>query len=216
FDSFMLFNDNEMFKGFYLKELLRPKRSIYYSRDYMLGVDYWRRHGRQLEPLLISKSDLCFSNSMYLRDYCRQYTPKSFSVGQGCDLASLQVSGQPEKSSDIKGLPTTIIGYVGSLDSNRFDIELIAHIARHFPNYSVVLVGPEDDQFKNSVLHGVPNVRFLGKKPENELSRYISAFDVCINPQMVNPITVGNYPRKIDEYLALGKPAVATYTPTME
>ena len=57
---------------------------------------------------------------------------------------------------------------------------------------------------------------FLGKKPVHELSHYINAFDVCFNPQLVNPITVGNYPRKIDEYLALGKPSVATYTPTME
>ena len=33
---------------------------------------------------------------------------------------------------------------------------------------------------------------------------------------MVNELTKGNYPRKIDEYLASGKPTVATYTPTME
>lgn len=41
-------------------------------------------------------------------------------------------------------------------------------------------------------------------------------FDVCINPQLINDITIGNYPRKIDEYLALGKPAVATSTKAME
>lgn len=41
-------------------------------------------------------------------------------------------------------------------------------------------------------------------------------FDVCINPQLINNITIGNYPRKIDEYLALGKPVVATSTQTME
>ena len=29
-------------------------------------------------------------------------------------------------------------------------------------------------------------------------------------------MTVGNYPRKIDEYLAMGKPVVATNTPTMQ
>jgi glycosyltransferase involved in cell wall biosynthesis len=44
----------------------------------------------------------------------------------------------------------------------------------------------------------------------------MSAFDVCINPQIVNEITMGNYPRKVDEYLAMGKPVVATRTGTME
>lgn len=49
----------------------------------------------------------------------------------------------------------------------------------------------------------------------DELPAYIAAYDVCINPQMVNEITDGNYPLKIDEYLAMGKPTVATSTHTM-
>ncbi len=40
--------------------------------------------------------------------------------------------------------------------------------------------------------------------------------DVCMNPQKVNDITIGNYPRKVDEYLAMGKPVLATRTPAME
>ena len=55
------------------------------------------------------------------------------------------------------------------------------------------------------------------KKPvaEHEGFKY-NINDVCINPQKVNPITDGNYPLKIDEYLAMGKPVVATRTHTME
>jgi glycosyltransferase involved in cell wall biosynthesis len=41
-------------------------------------------------------------------------------------------------------------------------------------------------------------------------------FDICINPQQVNQLTIGNYPRKADEYLAMGKPMVATSTDAME
>jgi glycosyltransferase involved in cell wall biosynthesis len=48
------------------------------------------------------------------------------------------------------------------------------------------------------------------------LPGYLKAFNVAINPQKLNEITDGNYPRKIDEYLAMGKPVVATYTQTME
>ena len=44
----------------------------------------------------------------------------------------------------------------------------------------------------------------------------MNALDVCLNPQLVNEITIGNYPRKVDEYLALGKPVIATTTKTME
>ena len=40
--------------------------------------------------------------------------------------------------------------------------------------------------------------------------------DVCINPQLINDATIGNYPRKVDEYLAMGKPVVATKTLGMD
>jgi glycosyltransferase involved in cell wall biosynthesis len=43
----------------------------------------------------------------------------------------------------------------------------------------------------------------------------MNALDVCLNPQLINEITIGNYPRKVDEYLALGKPVIATTTDTM-
>src|SRR5690606_6151551 len=51
FGQVILFNDNEIFKAFYLNELLTPRLSVYYSRDYMLAVNYWKRHGEVLEPL---------------------------------------------------------------------------------------------------------------------------------------------------------------------
>jgi len=83
------------------------------------------------------------------------------------------------------------------------------------PDWNIVLVGPEDVQFTASSLHKIPNVHFLGAKQPKDLPAYINAFDVCINPQLVNEVTVGNYPRKIDEYLAMGKPVVATVTEAM-
>ena len=86
FKNIILFNDNDIFGSFYLKELLQPAVSIYYSRDYMLAPGYWQYHGQKLEPLLIAKSDLCVANSSYLANYCRQYNPRSYDVGQGCEL----------------------------------------------------------------------------------------------------------------------------------
>ena len=77
-----------------------------------------------------------------------------------------------------------------------------------FKPYSIVLVGPEDEDFMKSKLHQIENIFFLGSKSEVELSSYINGFDVAINPQLVNMMTIGNYPRKIDEYLAMGKPIV--------
>lgn len=216
FKNYILFNDNEIFKGFYLNKYLHPEISVYYSRDYMVGVDYWRKHGEKLEPVLIRNNDLCVANSTFLTDYCKQFNPNSYYVGQGCEVETFTNGLYSRKPEDLSGIKRPIIGYVGSLNSNRLDINIIENIALSFPDFSIVLIGPEDDTFKSSSLHQLKNVYFGGAKLAEELPAYINAFDVCINPQLVNEITIGNYPRKIDEYLALGKPVVATKTKTME
>ncbi|MEQ7799532.1 glycosyltransferase [Pedobacter sp. ASV1-7] len=215
FQNVILFNDNEMFKAFYLADYLKPVLSIYYSRDYMIGVDYWKKHGETLEPELIAKSDLCFANSEYLATYCRKYNIRSFNVGQGCDIESFK-DVNDIKPDDLNHLKGPIIGYVGVVSASRLDVDIILHIAMEYIDYQIVLVGPEDDVFRASKLHDLNNVHFLGQKEVSDLPVYINTFDICINPQVVNAITRGNYPRKIDEYLALGKPVVATRTETME
>lgn len=215
FKNIILFNDNDMFRSFYLKELLQPAVSIYYSRDYMLAVDYWKYHGEKLEPALIAKSDLCVANSTYLASYCRKYNPRSFYVGQGCDLDMFSNHSDTGIPADMTTISHPVIGYVGALQSIRLDIPLLEYIATSKPQWSIVLVGPEDDEFKASNLHHLPNIHFLGSKSPDSLPAYIHAFDVCLNPQLVNQVTIGNYPRKIDEYLAMGKPTVASATEAM-
>ncbi|MCD6011890.1 MAG: glycosyltransferase family 1 protein [Flavipsychrobacter sp.] len=215
FKNIILFNDNDIFGSFYLKELLRPAVSIYYSRDYMIADGYWKYHGEVLEPQLIAKSDLCVANSTYLASYCRKYNPHSYNVGQGCELDIFTNATGGAKPSDMVGIPGPVVGYVGVMQTNRLDIEILAHVAEHLPHMNIVLVGPEDEEFKASRLHAIKNIHFLGPKPPTELPAYINSFEVCLNPQLVNQTTIGNYPRKIDEYLAIGKPVVATATEAM-
>lgn len=215
FSNYLLFNDNDIFRSFYLKELLKPKLSVYYIRDYMIATPYWKRHGTILEPLLIKKSDVVLSNSEFLREYSEKYNRNSYFVAQGCDF---ELFAETELSCpiDLEGISRPIIGYFGALTALRLDISLVKYIADSFPELSIVLVGPEDSDFEKSSLHHCVNVHFLGKKTPDEIFRYINCFDVCINPQLVNELTIGNYPRKIDEYFAMGKPVVATSTKTME
>ena len=216
FKDIILFNDNDIFRGYYLKEFLQPEHYVYYSRDYLLGVPYWHKHGQLLEPRHIAKADVAVANSLYLADMLRQYNPSSFYVGQGCDLRLFDATVKHPVPPDVPTGSGPVIGYVGALKSLRLDISTLLKIARERPEWKLVLVGPEDEDFLQSELHRLPNVYFTGKKEVPELPAYVQSFDVCINPQILNVVTVGNYPLKIDEYLAMGKPVVATATKTME
>lgn len=216
FKNIILFNDSLIFLGFHLKEMLLPKKSIYYIRDNLITQNYFKKHGQIMEPALAVIYDIVVSNSVYLVQYLKPYNKHTFMVGQGCDFSLFNIDTvATEKPLELKNINSPIIGYVGFLTSMRLDIELIKHLAIKRPNYNFVLVGPEDEEFKFSILHAYKNVFFLGAKNESELPQYVNSFDVCINPQIINGMTVGNYPRKIDEYLALGKPTVATRTETM-
>jgi len=216
FSDYILFNDNDIFRSFYLKDLLHPRLYIYYSRDNLLGVDYWKRHGVAIEPRHIAKADIAVANSHYLADYLRRYNLNSFYIGQGCDTSLFDAGKVYPMPPDLQNIPHPIIGYIGAINSLRLDDEVIREIAISRPHYHFVLVGPEDSRFSKSDLHDYPNIHFLGKKPLAELPWYSSRFDVCINPQLVNEVTIGNYPLKIDEYLSMGKPVVATLTRALE
>ena len=60
------------------------------------------------------------------------------------------------------------------------------------------------------------NIHWLGMKPVSELPAYLKGLDVCIMPYKINETTRYIYPLKLHEYMATGKPIVATAIPAVE
>jgi len=219
FNDFYLFTDSDFYRCLYLKEILRPQLFIYYIRDNLIATDYYRIHGKRIEEKIMRKADLVITNSHFLANYASSVNPNAAFVGQGCDLRLYNhnnVMTLPLEVSNLKTIYKRVVGYIGALKSIRIDLELVSYLASSRPDWAFLLVGPEDEIFKSSPLHSIKNIIFVGAKKESELPSYIDFLDVAINPQKVNDITKGNYPRKIDEYLAMGKPVVATRTEAME
>ncbi len=216
FIEFIIFNDSLIMRGFYLKELLKPTLQAYYIRDYLISQPYFKKHGTRLEIELIRKSDIVLTNSVFLKAYALEFNPNSHYVGQGCETDIFSPDIPRAKPTELNNLSSPIIGYIGFLTALRLDINLLEQIALSNKEWIIVLVGPEDEVFRNSNLHKIDNILFTGPRKPEELPSYVQHFDVCINPQLVNELTIGNYPRKIDEYLAMGKPTVGTLTKTME
>lgn len=213
-EDYVFVNDGELFNGFHLDTMLNAKKNLYYYRDYFLAVPYWRKHGEALEPQIMKKYDAVICNSEYLMDIAKQYNANSSFVGQGCDYSLFE--RQIETNYVYLNKDKPVIGYVGALNSQRLDLPLLEQLTARNPQWKWVFVGPEDSNFQASCMHKLQNVVFTGSKPQEELSKHIESFDVAINPQQVNEVTIGNYPRKIDEYLYMGKPTVATKTRAMD
>ncbi len=212
----MLFNDQSMIRCFHLKEMLKPDLFVYYMRDNLSAIPYFQRHALDMEKKLIADADVVATNSDYLASYAKTFNVNAAMVGQGCDFTLFTNEGGLLPAEELLHIQRPVIGYTGFLTSVRLNIKWLEILAAKRPDWQIVLVGPEDDNFKKSELHSMENVHFLGNKAPETLPSYIKAFDVAINPQLMNEVTIGNYPRKIDEYLAMGKPVVATRTPFMD
>ena len=212
----IVLNDSQMFTGLFTKKYFQPLLSFYYIRDNLTEHPYFKLHGRRIEPRTIALADAVFSNSAYLADYAQKYNSMSFDIGQGCETEMYQANFDHPEPPDLAIIPHPRIGYVGFLTGERLDINLLEKLALARTDWQIVLIGPEEILFQQSNLHSLKNVHFLGSKMPNQLPAYIQHLDVCTNPQLINALTIGNYPRKIDEYLAMGKPTVATNTPAMK
>ena len=210
------FIDNDIYRSFYSKDILKPALSVYYRRDNLQAIDFWKKHAPRLEPALIAKSDLIVANSPQLAAFARQFNSQSFDVGQGVDLSAYDLSLKFEEPAEFKSIPKPRIGYIGDITSLRLDADLIYELAKSKPDFSFVMIGRVDKLFAAHAMNGLKNVHFLGSVAKNMVPTYMSALQVCLNPQLLNELTIGNYPRKVDEYLALGKPVIATKTDTME
>lgn len=216
FENIIIFNDSLMFDGFHLKEYLAPSKYLYYVRDYLISQPYFKKHGTRFEADIMKKADAVVANSEYLKDYALQYNKAAFYVGQGCDFTDFDIDNVKENPYQFAKAERKRIGYVGTLTSMRLDIPLLERVATSFPQHDLVLVGPADEAFKNSKLNEYSNVYFTGAVNTTEVANHIYHLDICINPQVVNELTIGNYPRKIDEYLAMGRPVVAVKTNAMK
>jgi glycosyltransferase involved in cell wall biosynthesis len=77
-----------------------------------------------------------------------------------------------------------------------------------------VFVGPQvrlgDAEIWARRLAEMPNVHFLGRKRVDELPAYTQHLDVCTMWYLMNDYTNCIYPLKLHEYLAAGRPVVAS------
>jgi glycosyltransferase involved in cell wall biosynthesis len=71
-------------------------------------------------------------------------------------------------------------------------------------------VGPIQDAEAVDALRREPNVRIIGPVTQESVPDFIASFDVCLAPFRPGAVRRAVNPLKVYEYLALGRPVVAT------
>ncbi|MDO8367348.1 MAG: glycosyltransferase [Saprospiraceae bacterium] len=116
-----------------------------------------------------------------------------------------------QRPAELKDRPGQVIGFIGNLDELRIDYALLKKIALHFPEKTLLLVGPVNSLEPAEIgLDKLPNVVFAGSRRLEELPPLVQYMDCALIPFLCNTLTFSIYPLKINEYLAAGKPVVTT------
>ena len=118
---------------------------------------------------------------------------------------------------DAAGLPRPVVGFAGNFVPSKVDFALLSEVARARPQWSFLMIGPAAAETEEKLvdLARLPNVRWLGQKPYRDLPSYVAIFDVGLIPYLSNAYTRSCFPLKLYEYLAAGKPVVATGLPEL-
>ena len=166
---------------------------------------------RKLEHELIVHSDLALYTSHEL-----MRTEQSLAGDRGVffdhavdfeRFAAVQ-DGPPE---ELAPLPRPIVGFFGGIDDYVVNLDLLKRVAEEIPRCTLLLIG--DATCPLDELVALPNVRWLGFRPYDEIPSYGAAFDVALMPWLCNDWIEHSNPIKLKEYLALGLPVVSTDFP---
>ena len=191
---------------------LGQKLTVFEAVDNWLNHSSYQKYKERLTEsydILKNQADLIFTVSQKLVRFFDDQ-PNVYWIPNGVDYKHYNQKFALV-NRDIADIPKPIIGYIGVIQ-DRVDLKLIEHLARMNPKKSIVLIGPvwsEQDELKKAV-NNLKNIYFLGYKSYSEAPMYIQQFDIGIIPHQQAEFSSSTNPMKMYEYLACGKPVVAT------
>jgi len=190
---------------------------LYATDDFVAGAALMGLSERQLrrgQRRHAQQTDIVVAASPVLVDKWRALGRSPVLIPNGCDAKFFAGTDECAPAPDID-LPAPIAGFIGYM-SERIDLALLEAVAQR--GCSLLLVGPRQPTFdldRMDSLLALPNVRWVGPKPFQQLPSYLRAIHVGLTPYADTAFNRASFPLKTLEYLASGRAAVATDLPAV-
>lgn len=205
------------------------------NRDYLIYdcVDYYAGFPKyetkeskeaffEIEKNLTHQSDLVFATAPGLVERLKKYNSRTYytpNVGDFELFHNIKEKYKNDIPSELKGIKHPIIGYIGALDTYKFDYEILKEAATNYPDYSFVVIGDialkdREGTLKELGLEEIPNIYFLGSIPFIKTPKFMAHFDAELIPYVYNDYTIGGcFPVKFFNTMSAGIPSVVTDLP---
>jgi len=179
---------------------------VYDCMDYHGGFSTNSPQMVEEEARLIEVADLVVTTSTKLSEIVGRSSPNVLIRNAG-EVDYFRAA--PNRRAYLSERP--VAGYLGAI-ADWFDIELIVSAARQYPEWDFVFVGAKTLE-TTSAVEKLDNIKWMGEVPYAEAAAWVHSFDVALIPFKLTELTLCTNPVKVYEYLAAGKPVVATALP---
>jgi UDP-galactopyranose mutase len=189
---------------------LRPLATVYDCMDELSAFSGASPALRERERELFARADLVFTGGQSLYEAKRGQHPRVYAFPSSVDVAHFaQARGAGVvEPDDQRAIAHPRLGFFGAIDE-RMDLALLDRLAQARPEWQLVVIGPVV-KIDPQTLPQRPNIHYLGRKSYAELPQYLAGWDVALMPFARNEATRFISPTKTPEYLAAGRPVVAT------
>lgn len=161
---------------------------------------------------------LVFTTTTALRDRHLPTNPSTHLVGNAADFEHFAPAvNRALAAPSVVGLQRPVLGFAGNITAVKVDLGLLGELADDDPTRTILLTGPAEAALAAQLddLTRRANVVWTGPVAYDELPGIVAAFDVGLIPYAENAYTRNVFPLKLFEYLAAGKPVVATGLPEL-
>ncbi|MFA5864838.1 MAG: FemAB family XrtA/PEP-CTERM system-associated protein [Phycisphaerae bacterium] len=184
---------------------------IYYvTDDYSLWPGADAEEIRRADRELTQHADFVFACSEPLAASHQNKNEKTILLPHAVDFEHF--SQRCPEPQELRSIPHPRACFFG-LIYEKIDLDSLYELAVQEPKIQLLMIGPVKTNIDR--LSALPNVRFLGPKPYEELPAYLQAMDLVVVPYVPDDEIKASGPLKIRECLALGKPTVARALPDL-
>ncbi|QNJ01881.1 glycosyltransferase [Synechococcus sp. PROS-U-1] len=171
------------------------------------------------ERQLCRTVNVVFTTSPDLQASLMRINACTYHYGNVADQAHFAAALDALPAPDgLAGIPKPRLMFVGAIDAYKLDLPMLTALARQRSDWSWVLLGPvgeADPDTSIAALQALPNVHVMGLQAYDDLPAWLAHADVALLPLQENTYTQHMFPMKFFEYLAAGRPVVATQIPAL-
>jgi glycosyltransferase involved in cell wall biosynthesis len=161
---------------------------------------------------------LVFTTTNALYERHRRTNVRTNLVGNAADFDHFSAAvDRALAPAGLARLPRPVLGFVGNIAENKVDLRVLRRLAGADGSRTILLAGPADAVSMDELVQLAqrPNVVWIGPVSYAEVPSVVAAFDVALIPYAENAYTRNVFPLKLYEYLAAGKPVVASGLPEL-